>query len=217
MENPTGQSFLKSIFDDLINVNKWVFFLLLCLLTATLLFLKKSFVVSQITAFIILESKGAMGMFDILDTLEYLSIPIFYLWKFTITAFVLWVGSFMFGYKINFRNMWHIVMVAEIIFLVPDFLKTVWFILVETDPNYWDIKAFYPLSLMHFFDHEIVAKKWHYPLMSLNLFELLYWLILVYFIHFTVRKALKTSYFIVASSYILFFMLWLVFFVLAYK
>ncbi len=208
---------LKSIYDDLISINKWLFYALLCLLTAVLLFLKKSFVVSQITAFIVLEAKGAMGMFHLLDTLEYLSIPIFYLWKFTITAFILWVGSFMFGYKINFSKMWHIVLIAELLFIVPDFLKTLWFILIETDPDYWDIKAFYPLSLMHFFEHELIDKKWHYPLMSINLFEIVYWLILVYFIHYTVKKELKTSFYIVGSSYILFFVLWLVFFVLAYK
>lgn len=217
MADNSGQNLLKSTFDDLISINRWTYFLLLCLLTATLLFIKKSFVESQITAFIILEEKGKMGLFHIFDGLQYLSIPLFYLWKFTITSFVLWVGSFMFGYKISYQKMWQLVLIGETLFLIPDLLKTLWFVLVETNPDYWDIKAFYPLSLMHFFDYELIARKWHYPLKAVNAFEVIYWFVLVAFIHFSTKKDLKISFLIVGTSYVLFFILWLVFYVMAYK
>ena len=213
----TSQSKWGLIADDLININRWTYFFLLCVATFLLLFIKKSFIESRIAAFEIMEGRGQMGIFHIISTLQYLSIPIYYLWKFTVTSFVLWVGCFMFGYKITYSKLWKIVLIGETIFLLPDFLKTGWFMLVETDPSYWDIKAFYPLSLMNFFDYQIIETRWHYPLKSINLFEVIYWLILVHLIHIVAKKKISYAYNIVFSSYVLFFFVWLGFYLIVYK
>ena len=213
----TSQSKWFLIADDFININRWAYFMLLCLATFLLLFMKKNFVESSIAAFEVMEGKGEMGIFHLISTLQYLSIPIYYLWKFTITSFVLWVGCFMFGYKITYSRLWQIVLVSEMLFLLPDLLKTGWFILVETDPTYWDVRAFYPLSLMNLFDYELIESRWHYPLKSINLFEIIYWFLLVHLIHFSAKKKISYAYSIVFSSYVLFFFVWLGFYVIVYK
>ena len=213
----TGQSKWFLIAEDFININKWAYFMLLCLATFLLLFMKKNFVESSIAAFEVMEGKGEMGIFHLISTLQYLSIPIYYLWKFTITSFVLWVGCFMFGYKITYSRLWQIVLVSEMLFLLPDLIKTGWFILVETDPTYWDVRAFYPLSLMNLFDYELIEGRWHYPLKSINLFEIIYWFLLVHLIHFSAKKKISYAYSIVFSSYVLFFFVWLGFYVIVYK
>ena len=213
----TSQSKWFLIADDFININRWAYFMLLCLATFLLLFMKKNFVESSIAAFEVMEGKGEMGIFHLISTLQYLSIPIYYLWKFTITSFVLWVGCFMFGYKITYSRLWQIVLVSEMLFLLPDLIKTGWFILVETDPTYWDVRAFYPLSLMNLFDYELIESRWHYPLKSINLFEIIYWFLLVHLIHFSAKKKISYAYSIVFSSYVLFFFVWLGFYVIVYK
>lgn len=70
---------------------------------------------------------------------------------------------------------------------------------------------------MHFFDYYSIDHKWAYPLRALNLFEVVYWFALVWGIHHYARKDKKIVWFIVASSYILLFLLWLGFYVIVYK
>lgn len=202
---------------SLFDVNKWIFFLVLCMATLFLLIVKKTFVENQTAAFEVLESRGEMGIFHMINALQYFSIPLIYLFKFTIISFIIWVGSFMFGYKITYGKIWQVVVVSEAIFLIPELLKILWFTFVATDPNLFEIRAFYPLSLINLFDPYELSKRWFYPLKALNIFEVVYWFILVSGIHHFAKKRKPIAYAIVFSSYVLFFLLWLGFFVIVYK
>lgn len=213
----TSANPLKGIFDEFTDIDKRIFFVFLCLITFLLLYLKKSFIESQIAAFEILEQRGQMGFYHFINALQYFSIPIVYLYKFTVIAFILWVGCFMFGYKVFYSKLWQLVMFAECIFFGAELLKIGWFVFIETDPEIWDVKAFYPLSLINLFDYREVPDAWHYPLKAINLFEVLYWAILVYGVQYLSRKRFDISLYIVLSSYVLWFFLWLIFFVLIYK
>jgi hypothetical protein len=192
-------------------------FLLLCLSSLLLLFIKISFIENETAAFEFLQDRPEGGILRLINTLKYFSIPFVYLWKFTVIAFVIWVGCFMFGYRVSYRQCWGVVITAEFIFLVPEVLKIVWFMTIETDPAYQDISAFYPLSLMHFADYESLDKRFAYPLRALNVFEVIYWLLLVKGIHFYARKEKRYVWIIVSCSYILIFALWLVFYMIVYK
>jgi len=213
----TSNNPLKGIFDEFTAIDKRIFFIFLCLITFLLLYLKKSFIESQIAAFEILEQRGEMGFYHFINALQYFSIPIVYLYKFTVITFILWVGCFMFGYKVFYSKLWQLVMFAECIFFGAELLKIGWFVFIETDPEIWDVKAFYPLSLINLFDYREVPDDWHYPLKAINFFEILYWVILVYGIQYLSRKRFDISLYIVLSSYVLWFFLWLIFFVLIYK
>jgi len=207
----------EGLYEEYFSMNKILFFIMLCIITFLILYLKKSFIESNIAAFEILEERGELGIWHIFTTLQYFSIPVVYLYKFTVTAFILWIGCFLFGYKVIYSKLWGLTMLAEIIFFIPEILKTLWFILVQSDPNIWDVRAFYPLSLMHFFDYEMLNNAWHYPLKALNLFEVAYWFFLVYGVCFLSGKKLKTSYIIVFSSYVFWFLAWLGYYVIIYK
>jgi len=123
----------------------------------------------------------------------------------------------MFGYKVFYSKLWQLVMFAECIFFGAELLKIGWFVFIETDPEIWDVKAFYPLSLINLFDYTEVPDAWHYPLKAINIFEVFYWVIIVYGIQYLSRKRFDISLYIVLSSYVLWFFLWLIFFVLIYK
>ncbi|MBL3654971.1 sulfate ABC transporter permease [Fulvivirga sediminis] len=203
----------SSFFD----INKWAGFALICAATLVLLIAKKVLIENNTAAFEVLESRGQIGVFQLLNTLQYLSVPIIYLIKFTSIAFILWVGSFMFGYKITFGQVWQIVAISELIFLAPEILKIVWFLIINPDPNLFEIKSFYPISLINLFDPYNLPKRWFYPLKALNIFEIIYWFILASGIHHMAGKRKKIAYSIVFSSYCLFFLLWLGFYLIVYK
>jgi hypothetical protein len=203
----------KSIFA----IDKRLLFVLLCLITLLLLYVKKSFIENETAAFEFLQDRPEGTILKIISTLQFISIPLVYLWKFTVIALVIWIGCFMYGYRVTYDQCWGVVMGAEFIFFIPELLKILYFLIIETDPSWTDIGAFYPLSLMHFFDYYSIDTRWAYPLRVLNVFEVIYWFALASGIHYYAQKEKKTVWFIVISSYVFIFVLWLVFYVVVYK
>lgn len=203
----------KSIF----GADKKLLFVFLCMLTFLLLFVKKSFIENETAAFEFLLDKPEGAILRTISTLQFISIPLVYLWKFTIVALVIWIGCFLFGYRVTYKQCWGIAVVAEFIFIIPELIKITWFLTAQTDPTIHDIRAFYPLSFIHLFDYEGIDKRWAYPLRALNVFEVVYWFILVSGIHYYSGKEKKTAWIIAAFSYILLFFFWLGFYAIVYK
>jgi hypothetical protein len=197
--------------------DKRLLFILLCLITLLLLYVKISLIENQTAAFEFLQDRPEGMVLKAISTVKFVSIPFVYLWKFTVIAFVIWVGCFMFGYRVTYAQCWGVVIGAEYIFLIPEILKILWFMVVHTDPSYNDISGFYPLSLIHFVDFEMLDKRWAYPLRALNVFEIFYWILLVEGIHHYAQKEKKYVWIIVSCSYILIFILWLLFYAIVYK
>src|SRR6478735_5321682 len=162
---------------SLFAANKRLTFILLCLITFLLLYVKKTFIENETAAFEFLQDRPEGGILQIISALQFLTIPFIYLWKFTVIAFVIWVGCFMFGYRVTYSQCWGITVVSEYIFIVPELLKIGWFLFIETDPNLLDIRAFYPFSLMNLVDYSEVSHEYVYPLKALNIFEILYWVL----------------------------------------
>ena len=91
---------------------------------------------NETAAFEFLQDRPEGSILRIISALKYLSVPFVYLWKFTVIAFVVWVGCFMFGYRVTYGQCWGIVIAAEYIFFIPEVLKILWFMVVQTDPTY---------------------------------------------------------------------------------
>jgi hypothetical protein len=66
-------------------------------------------------------------------------------------------------------------------------------------------------------DYTEIDKRYAYPLRSLSVFEIFYVLILVNGVHYYARRDKKSAWWIVSSSYILIFILWLIFYMIVYK
>lgn len=203
----------KSFFSS----DKRLLFILLCLLTFLLLYVKVALIENETAAFEFLQDRPEGMILRIIAGLKFLSVPFVYLWKVTVIAFVVWIGCFMFGYRVTYAQCWAVVIAAEYVFLIPETLKVLYFLFIVKDPSYNEIGGFYPLSLMHFADYDAMDKRWAYPLRALNLFEIFYWVILVEGIHHWANKDKKYVWIIVSCSYILIFFLWLLFYVVVYK
>ena len=193
------------------------YFLGLCIITFLVLFAKKGLVENQTIAFQILQEEGRFGIFQMLNTLQFLAIPLIYAYKVTVIAFVLWVGAFMFGYRITYKQMWHVALVSETVFLLAEFVKIMWFVLIDRQPEIPEIISFYPLSLMNLFDPTMVTDNLKYPLKALNLFELLYWFVLIEAINITAGKKWSYAFAIVFTTYVPGFIIWVIYYTQVYK
>ncbi|WP_420385245.1 hypothetical protein [Roseivirga sp.] len=200
---------------ELTSFNKFFFFVALCLIYFLLVYVQQTAIVNEIAAFKFLEGPQAL-IFRIIAGFKMLSIPVVYGLKFTIVGFILWVGCFMWGYNVSYKKCWSIAMIAEVVFFVPTLIKIFWFLFIETDPTYWDYTAFYPLSYMNFFDHNEVRDQFWYANQQLNVFEIIYWVVLSYGVDFAARKKKSVANAIVATSYVPLFLLWLWFYISVY-
>lgn len=207
------EDFLENWF----SIDGKLLFITICAIYIIIYLLKRMLIIDHIAAFEILQERGEMWVFDLFFGLTYLSVPIFLAWKFTLSAFVLWVGCFMFGYKITFAQLWKMVTLFELVFVLAELCKLFWFTIIPQDLSFQDYQAFYPLSLMNLVDYESVAARWYYPLKALNVFEILYWLLFIAGIYWISGKKLTISLYLVSSSYILMFIIWLIYYVLVYK
>ena len=143
----------KQFLEEWFSFSSPMMFIIIILTYIALLFVKRIFIIDEIAAFEVLNERGDIWMFDLIYNILYLSVPIFLGWKWVWTTLVLWIGCFMFGYRIHFNQLWKLVMLAEIFFFLPEILKVIWFSVFYTDPDYYDYLAFYPFSLINFFDY----------------------------------------------------------------
>ncbi len=191
-------------------------FIALSAVAILILWIRIQMVENETIAYQILQEQGRFGVFKLLNSMKFMSIPFGYAFKITVIAFILWTGAFMFGYKISFSQMWKIAIVGELVFLVAEFTKIIWLLITPYDINIWDIQAFYPLSIMSLFDINSIPSNWVYPLQSINLFEPLNWLVFVFGIHLTAKKKLDYAYAIVFTTYVPAFLMWLVYYAIVY-
>ena len=159
--------------------------------------------------------------------LSYTIIPIILFIKTTLVASVLYIGTFFFSKtKVTFKQLFNAVVKAEFVFLGVGVLKIIWFYFFQTNYTLEDLQYFYPLSALNIVGYKGLDVWFIYPLQLLNLFELVYWLLLAYFIGklaFTEKdkgKPMDLGFKIVASSYGSALLLWVVvvmFFTLNYS
>src|SRR5215475_11955608 len=108
---------------SIFNTEKKLSFILLCILTFLLLYVKTAFIENETAAFEFLQDRPEGMVLQVISTLRYISIPLVYLWKFTIIAFVIWIGCFMYGYRVTYSQCWGVIIGAEFIFMIPEILK----------------------------------------------------------------------------------------------
>lgn len=153
--------------------------------------------------------------------LSFIFVPIILLIKTSLIASSLYIGtSFFSKVAVSFRQLWNFVINAEFIFLLVPVLKIAWFYFFETSYKLEDIQYFYPLSALNIVGYKDLEAWFIYPFQTLNLFELVYWLILAYYIGKATDTNMDIGLKIVACSYGPVLLLWVVtimFFTLNYS
>jgi hypothetical protein len=191
-------------------------FLLICLSTLFILYIKKTMIEDHTTAFEFMADEASGSVLALRSTLQYFSVPIIYAWKFTPLGFVLWMGCFMFGYRVTYSQCWGIVLAGEFVFFIPELIKIFWFLVIRQDTNIFEIQAFYPFSLMNLVDYEELPARYFYPFKALNIFEPVYWLVLALGIQHFAKKGMRPAWTIVLGFYVPVFILWLIFYMIVH-
>jgi hypothetical protein len=142
--------------------------------------------------------------------LGYFLLPLLLLIKALIIAAILDIGCFFFNKEIQYKKLFNIVIKAEFVFLLVIVFKTAWFYLFQTDYDLEDLQYFYPLSALNIIGYEGLQSWFIYPFQVLNLFELAYWFILAYLIGKEINDTTEKGLSIVASSYGVSLLIWVV-------
>lgn len=116
------------------------------------------------------------------ESLNYLVVVVNMLAKVLSVTIVLFIGCIIFEAKIKFKQLQIIVIKAEFVFLLPILFEIVYFKFGRPIHSYSDIQYFSSLSLLNLFDYKKIDAWFVYPLQTLNFFEVIYWLILAYYI-----------------------------------
>ncbi len=143
-------------------------------------------------------------------SIGYVIVPIILLIKFSTIAAILDIGCFFFSKEIKYKKLFNIVVKAEFVFLLVIVFKTAWFYFFQTDYNLEDLQYFYPLSALNIIGYVDLQPWFIYPLQVFNLFELAYWVILAYFIGKELNENTDKGFSIVASSYGVSLLIWVV-------
>lgn len=202
----------------MLNINKTLYFFIFIVIVMVVTYLSSNLLVNNS---IIYKTLGGQFSVDRIDRfietqqkwlwLTYLLIPVFYLIKFSLVTFCLYIGSLLILDKIEFKKLFQITLLAEIVFLVPAIFKLYWFLLIQQRYSLEELQYFSPLSLLGLFGYETIPKWSIYPLQLINVFELIYWLLLAYGLHLVIKKPFKKSLRVVAASYGTGLVLWVVF------
>lgn len=201
---------------SLLDFDKRMFFVILSLLFVLVRYVTNDLILEAIPGNEKIEEEGGFLIFHVFNSLGYLWTPFSILWRVTMTAMLIWMGSFAFGYKAPFVALWKFALVADIVFLLPELIKMLFFIVVTADVDYQEIRDFFPLSIFSLVDPTSVAPKYHYPLKIANVFEILYICVMILGYHTVSKKDLDISTKVVLTSYGLGLVLWMAFYILVY-
>ncbi|MFN3997290.1 sulfate ABC transporter permease [Algoriphagus sp.] len=203
--------------NELIDFDKRLYFFVLLLIFLVLRYLTNTLILESIPDYETLESQGGLMFFHIFNTLNYVWTPFALLWKFTVIAFLFWSMGLMIGYKANFRDLWKFALVAEVVFIFPELLRLLVYLNPSSGVTYFDIQNFEPLSVLWLVGPENIDVKFHYPLSVLNIFELIYGAFWVLGFHMISRRSIEESTLVVLIAYFLPLLIWLGFYIGAYR
>lgn len=203
--------------NEAIDFDKRIFFLFLVLTFLVIRYLTNTLILEAIPESDRLDAQGDLMFFHIFNTLNYIWTPFALLWKFTVIAFLFWSIGLMVGYKANFKELWKFALVAEVVFIFPELLRLLVYMNPTGNISYLDIQNFEPLSALWIVGPSNIDEKFHYPLSVLNIFELIYGAFWVLGFHSISRRTLEESTLVVLLAYFLPLLIWLGFYIGAYR
>ena len=143
--------------------------------------------------------------------ISYSIIPIIILIRTSLVSFCLSVGLFFYDIenKIQFKQFFRIALIGEFVLVFVGVFKLVYFYFFKIEFTLQELQQFYPLSYINFLDVENLEPWLVYPLQTVNLFEIMYFFVLVYGMHKLLKNNYWKSFEITAASYGTGLLIWL--------
>jgi len=168
-------------------IKGWKLFSGVVLLNLLILFLSQTALINEIVFFNTYSEQltydRAMEIFSKMKSLawvSYIITPVLMLLKFSAISVLLYIGVFLSDLhkEITLGKIFRVVTVSELVFIAASITKLLWFIFFAGNYTLDDMTFFYPVSLINLFNRAEVANYWIYPLQTVNIFQLIYVLIL---------------------------------------
>ncbi len=150
------------------------------------------------------------GDFQKWQWIGYVFIPIVVIIRVSFTAVCLYIGCFLANSQVRFKNLFKVSLLADFVFVLAGITKLIILIFFK-DVSKLDDLQFQPLSFLELFHRDSVDKLFFYPFSLINVFELLYWLVLAWLLSGLLKKPFENSLKRVASSYGTGLLLWVLF------
>lgn len=214
------KTFLRNAVDSYFDIDARWAFALICLLFCLSTLFQNYFI---LTDDVILSSTSEQIAMDkikeMLDAqkkfawLSYAIIPFATIIQISLIVFCLNIGTLLRGDKVQFKELFALVIKVT---LLPAFLKV---ILVFSIVIFYNIKTVEDLShvltfsFINFFDSNTLPIWLHYPLASINLVELIFWLLLARGIQFILKLDFRNSIAFVSYTYGIGFAMWILIFI----
>ena len=127
------------------------------------------------------------------EWLTYLITPLGLLIKWTLIAGALHTVSIIMDYEVSFNDCFKVVSFAELIMLLSSLVKLFYF-MINTPNSIEDLQDNNFLSMLQLFKTNEIHSLLIFPLQQLNLFEILYWLIISYGIMRFMKKGFAAAF-----------------------
>jgi hypothetical protein len=210
------KSVFRNIAESVFNTNAWVAFAALCVLSLAAMAFQQYFILTDDVYY---NSLGEQLAYDRIQTmldgqkkyrwLAYALTPILLIFQIFLIAICLNVGTLLRGDKISFKKLFS--MVTRVL-IIPVFFKLV---MVCMTYFFYDIKSFndlanvFSFSVINFFDATILPTWLKYPLATLNLVEIIFFLLLTYSIRLLLNLDLIRSITFVGYTYGVGLVMWM--------
>jgi len=143
------------------------------------------------------------------DWIAYLIIPVVLFFKFLFVALCLETGSIFQGYKTSFKQMFHIAMFSELVFLFAQMLKTIVIVFAKFE-NLNELQYVASFSLLSVLSKKDIDPWFIYPLQTINIFEILYWFFLAYMLKIILEKGYHKMLKFALSTYGVGLLIWVI-------
>jgi hypothetical protein len=153
---------------------------------------------------------GFLSKAETLQWLSYCAIPIMYSLKILLLSIIILAGLLIYNFTIPFKKVLTVIIISEFIFVIAFLIRLLWFSLIDVNYTLADLQSFYPLSLINFFDYSELQKWIIYPLQTVNIFELFYWLLLAAGLQQVSNYSFSEMLKAVLTSYVPALLLWVV-------
>jgi hypothetical protein len=197
--------------------NAWVVFAILCLGYTATSFIQDTMILTKDVYYNTLGERLTIDRIDeIISQQEkwrfvtYLIFPLLVATQVFLVALCLNCGTILMNYKISFTSLFKLVLRASTVFLINKLLFT--FILLFSKVQVAeDLMILNKFALSGFADKDSVPQWLMYALSVVNVFEIVFWLLLAFGMTRLLQKSLKSSLAFVMATYGLGLLIWMIF------
>ena len=196
--------------------NSWWLFACICLLSLfSTYYIQANILTDEVYYNSLADRFTADRIASVIDTqqririLSYLVVPAGLLLRITLACFCIYTGLQFTSYALPFRTVFKIALFAETAFVVYTLLRLFLMSFFYEINTFNELQSFAPLSVFSLLNAATVPKSLQYPLQILNLFELLYCLLLAAGLRFFLKQPFSKMIWLVLASYGLGLLCWM--------